>query len=191
MESKIDSRTKILTTASRLFQLQGYHATGMNQIIRESGSPKGSLYYYFPNGKEELAIESIKLAKELTKIKIIDGLSKFSDAIEAIPNFIRSIGLEINQQELIIPCSVSLLALETSLISEPLREACQQAFEAWGNIYTEKLIQSGFTKERAVELGIVIQLMIEGALIISITKKDMKQLSSVAEQITILLKNLS
>lgn len=47
MTSRGDSREKILHTASRLFQLQGYHATGLNQIVKESGAPKGSLYHFF------------------------------------------------------------------------------------------------------------------------------------------------
>ena len=53
MGNKIDTREKILMTASQMFFSNGYHATGLNAILKKSESPKGSLYYYFPNGKEE------------------------------------------------------------------------------------------------------------------------------------------
>ena len=43
-------RDEIITTTCRLLELQGYRATGLNEIIRESGAPKGSLYHYFPEG---------------------------------------------------------------------------------------------------------------------------------------------
>jgi TetR/AcrR family transcriptional regulator, lmrAB and yxaGH operons repressor len=190
MNQQIDSRNRILKAASRLFQLQGYHATGMNQIIKESGSPKGSLYYYFPDGKEELAIASIKRIDELTREKTKTGLAKSSDPIEAIQSFIREIPvlIEQDQQNEVIPCSISMIALETSSISEPIRNACQQAFEAWGNLFAEKLIQGGFRKERAEELGVIIQLMIEGALIRSMTKNDMTSLYSVAKEIPYILR---
>jgi TetR/AcrR family transcriptional repressor of lmrAB and yxaGH operons len=59
MKNKTCSREKILTAASMLFQVKGYNATGLSEILKESGSPKGSLYYYFPGGKEELALEAI------------------------------------------------------------------------------------------------------------------------------------
>jgi len=54
-----DVRANILTAMARLIEKQGYHATGLNEIIRESGAPKGSVYYYFPGGKEQIGAEAI------------------------------------------------------------------------------------------------------------------------------------
>lgn len=46
-------RERVLATASDLFYRQGYHATGINQIIAESGVAKASFYDHFPS-KEAL-----------------------------------------------------------------------------------------------------------------------------------------
>lgn len=50
-----DSSTRILETASRLFYEQGYHVTGINQVIAEAGVAKASFYHHF-SSKEELCI---------------------------------------------------------------------------------------------------------------------------------------
>lgn len=46
---------KILETASKLFYEQGYHVTGINQVIAEAGVSKASFYHHF-SSKEELCI---------------------------------------------------------------------------------------------------------------------------------------
>jgi TetR/AcrR family transcriptional regulator, lmrAB and yxaGH operons repressor len=186
MRNKLNTREKILTTSSRLFQFQGYHATGLNEILKKSGAPKGSLYYYFPKGKEQLALESIKLASEIMQKKVKDVLENFSEPVEAIEHAIKSLAKIIDEEGL-LDVSISLISLETYKSSKCLREACKDVFEAMENIYSEKLIQCGFDKNKAKELGIFIQIMVEGAITISLTKKDTSPLLLVANKISVLL----
>lgn len=72
MKKKQDTKEIILQCATRLFQRQGYNGTGLNQIIEESGAPKGSIYYHFPNGKEEIAVESIAMMRKM----LMEGAEK-------------------------------------------------------------------------------------------------------------------
>ncbi|MGW2312246.1 TetR family transcriptional regulator, partial [Actinomadura luteofluorescens] len=62
MTPRGETRERVLRTAAELFQRQGYHGTGLNQVLAESGAPKGSLYFHFPDGKEQLASESVALS---------------------------------------------------------------------------------------------------------------------------------
>ena len=50
------TRERMVESATRLFMAQGYAATGLKQIIEEGEAPRGSLYFHFPGGKEELAV---------------------------------------------------------------------------------------------------------------------------------------
>jgi TetR/AcrR family transcriptional regulator, lmrAB and yxaGH operons repressor len=36
-----------------------YQATGLTQVLAESSAPKGSLYFHFPGGKGQLAVEAV------------------------------------------------------------------------------------------------------------------------------------
>jgi AcrR family transcriptional regulator len=52
-------RQPIVNAAVTLFRRQGYSATGLNDIVDESGAPKGSLYHYFPAGKASIAVAAV------------------------------------------------------------------------------------------------------------------------------------
>src|ERR671918_458343 len=59
MAPRTDSRQRFLDAAADLFHTQGYHATGVNQLVSAGGAPKGSFYFHFPGGKEQLAAEAV------------------------------------------------------------------------------------------------------------------------------------
>jgi AcrR family transcriptional regulator len=47
-----DKKESVLTTATRLFATNGYHAVGVDRIISESAVSKMTFYKYFPSKKE-------------------------------------------------------------------------------------------------------------------------------------------
>ena len=194
MKNKTNTRDRIVEAATVLFQLKGYHATGLNEILRESNAPKGSLYYYFPDGKEQLALEAVNLTKVFVEKTITGRLAEIQDPVESIKNSIEEMAdLIYTQKDEKIALSstkkvsINLIALETAATSETLRKACESAFNAWQNVYTQKLIDGGFSREKAETLGLVIQSMVEGAIIMSLTKKSDAPFIEIAKQIPILL----
>lgn len=189
MNSKTNSKEKILLTASKLFQIKGYNATGLNEILKESGAPKGSLYYYFPNGKEELALSAIKLSSEAITNRIKITLHEHKNPTEAIQCLIQNIISDLEKGNKLLDRSISLIALETYLSSEPLRKACCEAFASLQSTYTERLIESGISKDVAKELGKFIQILVEGAITVSVTENNSSALLIVSNQIEILLNN--
>jgi TetR/AcrR family transcriptional repressor of lmrAB and yxaGH operons len=183
MSNKVNTKEKFIETASRLFEIKGYNATGLNEILAESGAPKGSLYYHFPKGKEQLALEAINLAGEKIKNKIKDALDNIEDPVEAIIYNIENIATIIDNEQKTKDISISLIALETYLTSEILRKACEEIFISLENIYAEKLNKSGINKDKAYELGGAIAAMIEGGITYSLTKKNGDSLRLIAKQI--------
>src|SRR5207248_1290430 len=54
------TKDRILDTSAELFRRQGYMGTGLKQLVAEAGAPFGSIYHFFPGGKEELGAETIR-----------------------------------------------------------------------------------------------------------------------------------
>ena len=188
MSAKNDSRQKILQAATRLFNIQGYHATGLNQILKESGAPKGSLYYHFPDGKEQLAVEAVnKMAVQIEEdIKL--AMNQYDHALDAFQAHINKIAKHFDENNLFEGLPIGLLAAETSLMSEPLRKAGRDAFEGWEKIYCEKLIQDGFELEKAHRLSLLVNSMIEGAITRSLTNLNGQPLLNISNCLPELLK---
>lgn len=187
MGSNTNAKEKFIETAYKLFEVKGYNGTGLNEILKESGAPKGSLYYHFPNGKEQLALESIKLAGEKIKANLKRTLDKFDNPTDGIVFSLNEIAVIIDENKKMHDMSISLIALETYDNSEVLRTACEKVFEALENIYYEKLINYGINNDKAKELAVSISAMTEGAILLSLTRKNGEALRQVGKQIKILI----
>ena len=61
MAKKRGTKSKIVSAAWKLFYEQGYDATTVDEIIKESGTSRGSFYHYF-DGKDALVRRSLCLA---------------------------------------------------------------------------------------------------------------------------------
>jgi AcrR family transcriptional regulator len=78
---KSKARDKIVETATRLFYQQGCMATGINQIIKESGVAKTTLYEHF-NSKEDLLIEYLTNISRQTDEQLKAEIEKFDNPKE-------------------------------------------------------------------------------------------------------------
>ncbi|MER5650178.1 TetR/AcrR family transcriptional regulator [Streptosporangium sp. NPDC002524] len=59
-KDQTSTRDRIVIAASRLLQRQGYVGTGIKQIAKEAKATMGSVYHFFPDGKEAVAVAAIE-----------------------------------------------------------------------------------------------------------------------------------
>lgn len=177
------TRDNIIETTCTLLESQGYHATGLNQIIAESGSPKGSLYYYFPEGKEELTEAAIARSGRIVEHNIRSSMASVRDPAEAIASFIHIIARGVETSKFSVGGPLTTVALETINSSERLNLACRQAYSWILAAFNEKLIEGGFSSERAASLATFIVSAIEGSIILSRTNHSGNALRQVAEEL--------
>lgn len=183
------ARDQIIETTCELLELQGYHATGLNQIIKESGSPKGSLYYYFPGGKEELAAEAVKYVGDIVLGRIRDNLALIPDAAEAVYTFISTIAHHVEHSGFRAGGPITIVAMEAAATSDVLRQVCQGIYEGWQAVFTDKLCSDGFDEVRAARMAALIIASIEGGVILCRSRRSQQPLKDVAEEIRLLLQN--
>jgi AcrR family transcriptional regulator len=82
-----DTREKILQVASKLFVRQGYTATSVNQISKEAGIGKATVYHHFPD-KQAIAFSLLERTSEKVRdgLAVVDAEDDPRRRIEAIAN---------------------------------------------------------------------------------------------------------
>jgi TetR/AcrR family transcriptional repressor of lmrAB and yxaGH operons len=182
------ARNHILETTCELLELQGYHATGLNQIIKESGSPKGSLYHYFPGGKDELTAEALKRVGQIVLERIQMSLAEVDDPAEAVGGFLLKLAHFVPSSGYRAGGPITTVALETAATNEALRVVCREIYGAWQAAFAGKLVEGGFSAARARSLASLIISAIEGAIILSRTSRDPRPLKDCAEELSRLIR---
>jgi TetR/AcrR family transcriptional repressor of lmrAB and yxaGH operons len=174
------SKERMIETMSRLLWSQGLRATGMNQIVKESGAQRGSIYFHFPGGKDQLAAEALRAAGA-TMTNNIRGALEERDVCTAIRKFALSYAKEMRDSDFHHGSPIATVALEAASTSPTIREVCANVFAEWEALLTARLLRDGVIPREAGKLAVVILSSIEGAMILSRARKSTKPIEHVAD----------
>ena len=179
MPRRTDTRQRVVRTAADLFRAQGYHATGINQVLAEGGAPKGSLYFHFPGGKEQLAVEAVTLAGNDLCDALAAVLAAETDPSKALPRALELLSQDLLASDFRNGCPVATVALDAASDSEPIRVACEDVYASWQRLIAEHVGDD--------DLATVVLAAIEGALLLARTRRSLDPLHAVGARLGALL----
>jgi TetR/AcrR family transcriptional repressor of lmrAB and yxaGH operons len=185
MVHRTDTRRRMLDTAAELFHTQGYHATGLNQLLTAGGAPKGSLYFHFPGGKEQLAAEAIEISSERLREGLKAIAEHASGPADAVGLIIDALAQALAASDFHRGCPIATVALDASDDSEQIRLACSGGYLSWQETVAEYLATQGV--EDAEALATVIIASIEGGLLLAKTQHDLAPLHAIGAHLRAIL----
>jgi TetR/AcrR family transcriptional regulator, lmrAB and yxaGH operons repressor len=167
MPKRSDSKDRMIAAARRLFREHGYLGTALSDVVTESAAPRGSIYFHFPGGKEELASEVTLLHAGDAIAKINRAAAATSTAAQLIAAFMgreRDDLVSSNYRE---GCAVAPIVIESTPASDQLSDATRRAFQDLITTLAARLTEKGLSHDRAVQLATNVWSSVEGALILS------------------------
>jgi len=161
------TRDRIVGASAELFRRQGFSGTGVKQIVAAANAPFGSLYHFFPGGKEQLGEEVIRWSGALY-LELIDAFfAPAPDVATAVSDFFAAAAETLRETHYADACPIAAVALEVASSSEPLRQATADVFESWITAAAQQFAGAGIAPTRARELAISTLAILEGAFILS------------------------
>lgn len=188
MAKPSDSKEKTLAAAAQLFCQRGYHGTALQDILAASGAPRGSLYFHFPRGKEEIAEGAIALGDKLVRAFIAQVAEGSRSAETFAVNLARGMGARLEASGFREGCPLATTALEIATDSESVGKATRDAFAAWEREIAQVLTRFGIDEKRAAPAATAILSQLEGALLLSRTYRSIEPMRRAEDAMRLLVK---
>jgi len=178
------TRNRILQAADRLFYRHGYHATGLDAIIREAGVTKGNFYYYFES-KEALALAVLEWHFELTSQETRTLLDEQkAGPLDSLFLMLEGIAGRQHAQAdegALCGCLFGNFTLEMSADSDPVRRKVASIFDRYRKTIASLLRQARKAGELPAEIdpdsqAHVILSLIEGAILLDKSRQRIEAL---------------
>lgn len=179
-------REKLIGSAITLFRRQGYAATGLNEILALSGAPKGSLYHYFPKGKEELGAEAVAQAGALVAATLRQLHDTSETAAQFLDAYCALLAGWVEKSGYREGCPIATTLLETVPQSERIGAAGRAAFAEWTAIIASVHTRDGMAPEAAQARAGLDLAAIEGALLLMRVQQSLAPLQNVARALSAL-----
>jgi AcrR family transcriptional regulator len=154
-----------MDSSAELFRRQGYTGTGIKQILAAANAPFGSLYHFFPGGKEQLGAETIRSSGRLYIELFATIAMQAPDVVTAVGDFFDGAAQTLVETDYADACPIATVALEVSSTNEQLREACSDVFDGWIDGATRYFVAAGIASDTARELALAMLCLLEGAFV--------------------------
>lgn len=163
----IPERSDILPLLEDVFVEYGYDGATISLIEDRTGLGKGSLYHFFPGGKEEMAREVLKYQEDWFHIQIYTPLNEIENPIEAIDQMFQNLDDYYNERSICLFASVSMHRTRDRFLSHT-----KDHFLDWLKMLSKTLNKQIKSRGRAWNLSEDILAEIQGAMILSRAFQD-------------------
>jgi AcrR family transcriptional regulator len=163
----VTTRERFITATTELLRRQGYNGTSLKEVTDAAGSPTGSLYHFFPDGKVGLAeaalLESGAAYQQLFEI-IAD---EAGDPVAAVAAFFDGAADVLEANDYIDICPIGTVAREVASTHDRLRIATAGVFSGWIEALSARLRAEGLDGRAAEDLAGTVVATLEGAFILA------------------------
>jgi TetR/AcrR family transcriptional repressor of lmrAB and yxaGH operons len=159
----LPSRERMLEATIHLLRSAGLSGAGINDIVRESAAPKGSVYHFFPGGKLQIVGEALAIHAGRVEAFMDAALAAGRSHPERVRHLFDAYARRIEEAGFALSCPIGTVTLDLCEEAEPLRPMLAEALAAYGRVIAHH-VDLGDARRTRSFAGLVLTA-IEGAYI--------------------------
>lgn len=180
------TRAKLITAAGALVRRRGYHATGLADVVAEAGAPRGSLYFHFPDGKDQLLQAALAEAGATWRTRLEAVIAAAPDVGAAIDGVCDALAASLVESDYQDGCPFATVALEAAALSPAVRAEIAGNYQTWIALIAARLDALGVPAVAAERLATFVLAAVEGALLLAKVERSRRPLDDVAATLRLL-----
>lgn len=168
MTSKLAERSEVIPLLGEIFREHGYAGASLSAITARTGLGKGSLYHFFPGGKDEMARVVLDDVADWFETRVFAPLRDSEDPAAGIDLMFRAVVQFFHSGRRV--CLVGTFALDET--RDLFATEVQSYFTAWTRALAAALRRRGLETRHARETAEDVVAGIQGALVLARAQDD-------------------
>ena len=194
-----NTRAKMVAGAADLMSRRGVNATSMRDVVRHTGTPRGSIGHHFPRGKQQLIEDAIVFAGKQVSGPL-QHLTQDRGAIAGLREFIALWRKTLERSKFLAGCPVLAVAVEQfvndaterggkadAAAQGRLLDLADGVFADWQLIMVSALRREGVPPVRARRLAALVIASTEGTVAMCRAARSAQPLEDVRQELELVL----
>lgn len=178
----------MLEAAISLMRASGLSGAGINEIVRESGAPKGSVYHFFPQGKLQLVADALAVYGGRVEAFIDVAMAGRSSPPEKVRALFEAFAARAAAGDFERSCAAGATSLDLTPSVAALQPMLARMFDDWASAIARHL--EPLDGERAGSFAGLLLTAIEGAYVRSRAERSARAFLEAGEWLALLATNL-
>jgi TetR/AcrR family transcriptional repressor of lmrAB and yxaGH operons len=177
----------MLIGAAEVMRERGAAGFTIDEVLARSGAPRGSVYYHFPEGRNQILSEALQYAGEAITEVIDEAAAK--GGLFLVRQFVEFWDDLLVESDFTAGCPVVAAAIGSADDEPQLTTVAGTIFRRWRDALTRAFVGDGFDEPCAASLAIMCIASLEGAVVLCRSTRSVDPLRAVTDEVEFLIKS--
>lgn len=177
----------MLISAAEVMRERGAAGVTIDEVLARSGAPRGSVYYHFPEGRNQILAEALRWAGDTITDNIDAATGR--GALALVRGFSAFWERTLVESDFGAGCPVVAAAIGCANDEAGLARIASDIFARWRDALTRAFVADGFDAAEAESLAVTCIASLEGAVVLCRSIRKPEPLRQVASQMEFLIKS--